>query len=160
MGDSGSPALRGTWVGTILRFWNPVMKRLLRSPFHRPWSRWFLLISWTGRKSGKPYSTPVSYAAEDGGFLVTTGDRWWKNLVGGGTVDLWVRGRRRRATAAPILDEESSLAGHRRIFRGRPLFSLLARLPLGAGGMPTDEAIREALRQGRVLVRIERPPAA
>jgi F420H(2)-dependent quinone reductase len=159
MSDRGSPALRGTWIGTLLRFWNPVMKRLLRSPFHWPWSRWFLLLSWTGRTSGKRYTTPVSYASDDGAFLVTTGDRWWKNLVGGGPVEVWIRGLQRRMTATPILDEEPSLAGHRRIFRGRPLFSVLARLPSGPGGLPTNEVIRESLRQGRVLVRIDRSPA-
>ena len=55
------PALRGSLLGTILRTWNPAMKLILNSPVHWPLSRWFAVLSWTGRKSGRHYSTPVSY---------------------------------------------------------------------------------------------------
>jgi hypothetical protein len=141
-----------------LRLWNPIMKRLLRSPLHWPLSRWFLLLSWTGRKSGRRYATPVSYAPVGDALLVTTGDRWWRNLIGGGPVVIWHRGRRRETTAQPVLDEEASVDGHRRIFEARPFFRILARMPAGPrGGPPSDEAIRDSLRQGRVLVRIDPP---
>jgi hypothetical protein len=155
MRGGSSVALRGSWIGALLRFWNPVMKRLLRSPLHWPWSRWFLVVSWTGRRTGRRYATPVSYAPVGDVLLVTTGDRWWRNLAGGGPVTIWLRGRRRQATATPVLDEDASVAGHRALFAGRPLFRLLARLPRPDRGMSPDEAIRETIRNGRVLVRLE-----
>ena len=81
------PALRGSLLGVLLRAWNPFMKVILRSPLHWPLSRWFAVLSWTGRKSGRRYSTPVSYVLNDSAAYVTTGDRWWHNVEGGGPVD-------------------------------------------------------------------------
>ena len=80
MGRVDAPALKGTWLGKVLGAWNPVMKRILTSPLHWPLSRWFAVIEWTGRKSGKRYATPVAYLAHGNETWVTTGDRGWRYL--------------------------------------------------------------------------------
>ena len=142
------PALRGTLLGRLLRLWNPIMKRLLRSPLHAPWSRWFAVIEWTGVRSGRVYQTPVSCLPDGGRFLITTGDRWWRNLVGGAPVRLWVGGRRLDALAEPVLDEEESADLHRRMFAARPLFARLAEI-----SRADDCAqIVRSLRAGRQLI--------
>ena len=41
---------------------NAGMRFILRSPLHGMVSKTITLISFTGRKSGKAYSTPVSYS--------------------------------------------------------------------------------------------------
>src|SRR6185436_13917250 len=74
------PALRGSFLGSLLRVWNPVMRGILESPIHWPLSRWFAVLTWTGRKSGRRYSTPIAYVREGTTVWVTTGDRWWRNL--------------------------------------------------------------------------------
>ncbi len=150
MGRVEKPALRGTLLGRLLRTWNPVMKRLLRSPLHWPWSRWFLVIGWTGRKSGRRYRTPVSYVRDGDEILITTGDSWWKNVAGGGDVELWLAGRERPATAESIEDEAESVALHQRMFARRPAFALLAGMSARA---PSDEITR-SIRAGRKLVRV------
>ena len=43
---------------------NPFMVWLLRSPLHKLASKNTLLITFTGRKSGKKYTTPVNYASD------------------------------------------------------------------------------------------------
>lgn len=144
------PALRGTLLGRLLRLWNPVMHRLLRSPLHWPWSRWFLVIEWTGRKSGRDYRTPVSYIRYQDEILITTGDRWWRNLVGGAAVRVWTGGWRREATAEPVMDEVESVSLHERMFRDRPSFAALAGMSRSA---PTAELVR-AVRAGRKLIRV------
>ena len=47
---------------TIPPIVNSTMKFVLRSPVHGMVSKTILLITFTGRKSGKTYSTPVSYS--------------------------------------------------------------------------------------------------
>ncbi|MBA3689675.1 MAG: hypothetical protein H0W81_12760 [Chloroflexi bacterium] len=82
MSRVSAPALRGTLLGALLRLWNPLMRRLLDSPVHWPLSRWFAVLAWSGRRTGRRYSTPVSYVREGTTAYVTTGDRWWRKPHG------------------------------------------------------------------------------
>ena len=89
---------------------NRVMKVVLRSPLHRIVSNNLLLITFTGRKSGKTYSTPVSYFQEDGQVNIFTHANWWKNLRGGAPVTLRIRGRQLQGMAEPIADDKQAIA--------------------------------------------------
>jgi hypothetical protein len=151
------PALRDSWLGPILRVWNPVMKAILRSPLHWPLSRWFAVISWTGRKTGKRYSTPISYLQEGSTVFVTTGDRWWRNVDGGGPIHLRLRGRTIDTIATPITEPERSWAEHARLFRAHGWFRRLSGIPADGRGGADRAKLSEALANGRVLVRIELP---
>jgi hypothetical protein len=46
---------------------NPLVRVLLRSPAHRVMSRGVLLLTYTGRRSGRRYTLPVQYARADHG---------------------------------------------------------------------------------------------
>ena len=144
------PALRGTFLGGLLRLWNPAMKWLLRSPLHWPWSRWFLIIEWTGRKTQRRYRTPVSYVRQGDEILITTGDRWWRQVVGGAPVRVWISGRARGATADVVLDEAESADLHQRMFELKPAFAVLAGIP----GRDREAQIRRSIAAGRRLVRL------
>ncbi len=99
---------------------NPFMKRLLRSPLHGVVSRMYLLITFTGRKSGKTYSTPVQYA-QDGGtlYIITSaGYTWWKNLRGGADVQVHLRGRAYPAYAETSTDPETIKALLAKVYPG------------------------------------------
>jgi deazaflavin-dependent oxidoreductase (nitroreductase family) len=87
---------------------NPFMKALLRSPLHGVVSRSFMVITFTGRKSGREYSTPVQYALRGNMvYLVTSqGYTWWKNLRGGADVCVHVRGRSLRGHAVTATDPQ------------------------------------------------------
>lgn len=88
---------------------NPFMKWLLRSPLHGVVSRMYLLITFTGRKSGKVYTTPVQYA-QDGNtlYIITSeGYTWWKNLRGGAQVQVHLRGISHPAQADISTDTET-----------------------------------------------------
>ncbi|MDD2923299.1 MAG: nitroreductase/quinone reductase family protein [Anaerolineales bacterium] len=87
---------------------NSFIAWILRSPFHGMLSGGMMLITVTGRKSGKEITTPISYY-ENEGYLwtVTSRDRkWWRNLQGGAEVTLRLRGKDVRAFAELALDEE------------------------------------------------------
>lgn len=154
MSRTSRPALRGTLLGTLLRLLNPFMRWLLESPVHWPLSRWFAVIAWKGRKTGRRYSTPVSYVREGSSAYVTTGDRWWRNLTDG-AVRVRVSGRWYSANAVPVTDQEQSRIEHARLFQEHWWFRVLAGIPRGAGGGPDPAALKRAIAAGRVLVRIE-----
>jgi hypothetical protein len=154
MSRTTRPRLRGTLLGTVLRLWNPVMRRLLDSPVHWPLSRWFAVLAWRGRKTGREHSSPVSYVREGKTVFVTTGDKWWRNLEGGAPVKMRIAGRPQQGTAEPILDAEGR-AEHERLFRDHPWFRILAGIPRSADGGPDPTAVAQAVASGRVLVRIQ-----
>ena len=88
---------------------NDFMAWVLRSPFHGMLSNGMMIITVTGRKTGKTYTTPVGYY-EEGGYLwiVTNRERtWWKNLQGGAKVGLLLKRKSVQGTADTELDEKS-----------------------------------------------------
>jgi deazaflavin-dependent oxidoreductase (nitroreductase family) len=91
---------------SVRKVMNAVMKPLLRSPFHFLVSSWCMLITVTGRKTGKQYTTPVYYRCEGNIFRFFSGRnlRWVKNLDGGARVTVRLRGKDISATAAPCTD--------------------------------------------------------
>jgi hypothetical protein len=134
------------------------MRRLLDSPVHWPLSQWFAVLAWRGRKTGRRYSSPVSYVRDGSTVFVTTGDRWWRNLTGGATVRIRIAGRWQRGSAEPLLDAAESRAEHERLFREHPWFRRLAGIPKGRDGGPDAAAVARAVASGRVLVRIQLGP--
>jgi F420H(2)-dependent quinone reductase len=149
-----SPALRGTLLGTLLGFLNPVMRALLVSPLHWPLSRWFLVLSWKGAKTGRVYRTPVSYVSDEAGIFVTSGDRWTRYVIDNPTFRVRLRGRWIPATAVPISDPEDSRREHRRIFEEHTWFRWLAGIP-SVEGHTDDAAVARATASGRNLIRID-----
>jgi hypothetical protein len=149
------PALRGSLLGAVLRLWNPVMRPLLGSPLHWPLSRWFAVLAWRGRETGRRYSTPVSYVQEEAMVYITTGDKWWRNLTGGAPVTIRIAGQWHDAVATAVTDPVESRIEHERLFREHPWFRWLSGIPRDRRGNPDPAAIERALVAGRVLVRIE-----
>jgi hypothetical protein len=66
-----------------------------------------LLITVTGRKSGRQYSTPVNFFEKDGCLWVLSSRErtWWRNLRGGAPVKLFLRGQEACARGELLLDE-------------------------------------------------------
>jgi hypothetical protein len=152
-GDVGRPA------PAIFRFMNPVIRRLLRSPFHRLLSGQLMLLEYTGRVSGRTYAIPIGYFTWDGGgVLSVSGTRWWKNLRDGRRVSLLVRGVRHAAVPAVIESADSRadlFAEFVRHYGPKVAGRLQAGLPSGRD--PTPDELRSAAAQ-KMLIRFD--PAA
>lgn len=91
---------------------NPFVETLLRSPFHRAIGSHTMLISFAGRKSGKPYSVPVNYL-HSGGVLTVLSSRdrtWWRNLRAGAPVRVRVAGRDLDGIATVATDGAGEMA--------------------------------------------------
>src|SRR5215213_1728507 len=80
--------------------YNPLVNALLRSSLHGFMGRSTLLFTYTGRKSGKAYTTPVNYLRDGDTLLVVSSCEhiWWKNLRAGAPVAVRVRGYNERDT--------------------------------------------------------------
>ena len=89
---------------------NRVMKLMLRSPMHGMVSKTVLLITFTGRKSGKTYTTPVSYSQFDDQVYVFTHATWWRNLRRGVPITLRLRGREVQGLAEPVAEDKQAVA--------------------------------------------------
>lgn len=76
-------------------WYNSIITALLRSPLHRLLSRSLMLITVTGRRSGRQYTTPVSYVRDENyiWFISRRQRIWWRNLSDGAPVTLWLRGK-------------------------------------------------------------------
>jgi deazaflavin-dependent oxidoreductase (nitroreductase family) len=88
-------------------WYNPLLTIVLRSPLHPLLSDNMLVITYTGRKSGKVYHTPVNYM-RDGDRLLTSSYRsrtWWRNLRGVAPVSLRLQGREIQASGEALEDE-------------------------------------------------------
>lgn len=89
---------------------NRILKPLLKSRFHGIISKNLMLITFTGRKSGKIYTTPVQYR-RDGERVTMFSQKhriWWKNLQGGAPVSLRIQGHNYTGTATAYPDASES----------------------------------------------------
>jgi hypothetical protein len=78
---------------SVLAVVNPVLRTLLRSPLHRLLSRWLILVSVEGRKTGRAYTVPVGRHQTGDAFVVSASGAWRHNLRGGAAVRVVVDGR-------------------------------------------------------------------
>ena len=76
------------WTLRIVRVANALPKLILRSPLHGLMSNQVLLLTYTGRKSGKRYTVPITYVKVGNTLLLATDRPWWKNLRGGAQVQV------------------------------------------------------------------------
>ncbi len=90
----------------LFKVMNPLMAALLTSPFHKGVSKNLMVLTFSGRRSGKRYSTPVGYLQEGNQLIVFTHSDWWKNLRGGAPVEVRLRGKIRHGKAEIIRDED------------------------------------------------------
>src|SRR5207244_6983362 len=95
----------------VLRLVNPLLAAVLRSPLHRLASKNLMLLTVTGRKSGRTYTLPIGrHEQPDGTFVLSAGGNWRHNLRGGADVRV-TRARRRRAAQATLRGEPTRKAG-------------------------------------------------
>jgi len=138
---------------------NPFMAGLLRSPFHWPISIAMLLITVTGRKSGRKYTFPVGYQRVGDDLVILVSDApkkmWWKNLRTPRPVEIHLRGRAFHGEAQVVDPRSAEFVEH--------VENTLRRVPGFARGLGIDfdrkggltEEQREKLSRDMAVVRVE-----
>ncbi len=137
----------------IMRAVNVPMRLVLSLPVPTPLSANLMLISYTGRKTGKGYRQPVSYVRDGDVLLTPGGGRWTLNLAGGRPVRIRLRGRDVAARAELVTDaaEAERLLGI--ITAKNPRAARFIPIPRRPDGRLEPEALDAALRHGFCIVR-------
>ena len=137
-------------------WYNPLLIAILRSPLHRLLSRNMLVITYTGRKSGKVYRTPVNFV-RDGERLLTTSYRtrtWWRNLRGGAPVSLRLQGREVQASGHVLEDPTDMAEALSAYLRPQPEIAKYFKVDLDASGQPNRDDVTRAA-QDRVMIQFQ-----
>ena len=139
------------------RIGNVFIGAILRSPFHAMLSQNTLLLTFTGRASGKRYTTPVNYVPiGDDLFIVSRKERtWWRNLRGGVPVVFRLQGRTITGWGEAFEDETEVERGLLTYLQSFPSFAKFFEVGLDENGLPNREDIARAA-QPRVLVKLKR----
>ena len=122
------------------RWYNPMVNWLLRSPLHGVMSGSTLLLTFAGRRSGRRYTTPISYARDGSALTLITNRKhgWWRNLQAPASVTARVAGR--------------DLCGMARVVPAAGA-ELVAAVQTVYHGIPPEQAAR--LAPDVVLIRID-----
>ena len=150
------PAVKYTQAElNVLHRVNPFVAAILRSRLHSLVSGALMLLTYTGRKSGRAHTIPVGYTQDGNDLLIFTYYPWWRNLRGSARVTLRLRGRTISGPAEVLEDPVAvaeqverlvTLLGAKEAYRR-------AGVKLPNTPPPTREQVSQAL-EGTVVVRI------
>ena len=140
---------------------NPLISWILRSPLHFLLSPGLMLITVTGRRSGRRYTIPVGYQRDAEGLVVMVSyarrKQWWRNYREPGPMALQLRGRRVLARAQlvpPGSDEFRRAAEHS--FRRMPWLGGQFGIDVRRGTGLTDAQVEHLGAEGAIVrVRLE-----
>jgi F420H(2)-dependent quinone reductase len=144
-----------------MRVVNVPMRAVLGLPFATPLTRRLMLITFTGRKSGKTYRQPLSYVVEHDGALLTPGGGKWKlNLSPGEPVRMRLRGRDVLARPEFIADPDEVERLLTVMMASNPRIRSFVGIPQGADGRLDRNGLQTALRHGFRVVRWHLEPTS
>ena len=132
----------------LYRIINPPVRALLRSPLHGLMSSNTLLLSFTGRKTGRPLATPISYYLEDNTAHCFTNRsfKWWKNLNNGQRVQLTIRGETWQSKPVVETENHKLMADQLDAFlRAVPRDAAHAGVTLAPDGTPSTDDIKRVV---------------
>jgi hypothetical protein len=137
-------------------WFNPIMTWLLKSPLHGMISRGVMLISVTGRKSGRTISTPTNYLWDQNTlWVISWRDRkWWRNLRGGASVQVLLAGKSMKGCGQLIEEKQAVARSLFDYYQRRPKTAKHVGIGLDMAGLP-DLADCERAAQKLVMIRVD-----
>ncbi|MCV7092897.1 hypothetical protein [Mycobacterium interjectum] len=139
--DAGHPP------SALLRLVNPVLGFLLRTPLAGPARKQLMVLSFTGRKTGRPYTIPLSAHLIDGELYALTGASWKQNFRNGAPAQVVYDGKTTAMRGELIRDRETVSGLYHRcaesygVQRAQRMIGLKFRDPR----VPTREEFAEAV---------------
>ncbi len=153
MSGRAQPPLSRRIQARAMSVLNVPMRVILRFPFATPVSSRLMLISFTGRKTGKAYQQPVSYVQQGNALLTPGGGKWKWNLREDEPIQIRLRGR--EVLARPELiqdpDEIERLLGV--MTAANPGVNAFVGIPKAADGRLDRARLETAVRYGFRIVR-------
>ncbi len=142
-------------MNLFFKVWNPMMKWMLRSPLHSRISKRIMIITFMGRKSGREYSTPVSYFREGNQVICFTHSPWWKNIANGAEVKVRIQGEDFKGHAVAIKDDvDLKMDNLAKMMRAVPGDSRFHNVQFDENGEPRREDIERAVQEA-VMIHIQ-----
>lgn len=127
---------------------NRMMTVMLKTPgLQRLAGRSTALLTFTGRKSGRQITTPVSYLRM-GDRVLTTAHRtrqWWRNLLPNPSVTIRLAGKDHAGFASVMDDPDNAIEDFVTYLEAQPIVAKLSNVPIDGHGHPDRAAAREAL---------------
>ena len=113
-----------------------------------------MIITFKGTKSGKEYSTPVSYVKEDDAVYCFTHGRWWRNLATGADVRVRVKGQDYQGHAVAEAEDVPQIsAALRKLLLANPIDGRFYGVTFESEGEPNAEELNKAAAEA-VMIRI------
>ncbi|MCJ7661778.1 MAG: hypothetical protein MUO67_21745 [Anaerolineales bacterium] len=138
----------------MFKILNPFMKTILKSPVHKVVSDGILIITFMGIKSGKEYSTPISYFMENGTVYCFTHAQWWRNLAEGAEVKVRLQGQDTAGFAqVEAEDMAQKTSAMRKMVIAKPQEAGFYNVTFDSDGEPVQEEVIKAAEEA-VLIRI------
>jgi deazaflavin-dependent oxidoreductase (nitroreductase family) len=133
---------------------NDFVTFFLRTPLH-VFLGDTMLITVTGCKTGRKYSTPVGFYREgDMLWVISSRDRtWWRNIKNGAAVSLLLRGKAVHAFAEAQLNEEDVKIRLLEYVRHQPLSARSLGIRM-ENKVPNTEDVARVAKE-RLFVRIQ-----
>lgn len=134
-------------------WYNAIMAGLLKSPIHAVVSKNIMLISYTGRKSGIEYTTPVNYWPVNEGdevLLLTTSKAervWWRNFLGEQPAAVQLRGKRIEALGTVVDDRTEKERLFRALFTQHPQIGRYFQIAVDGNHQPIADDVERTARQ-------------
>jgi hypothetical protein len=133
----------------FLRVVNPIIKLLLRTPFAGPARDQLMVVNFTGRKSGRPYSLVLSAHVIDGVLYAMTGAVWKNNFRDGAPAQVLHNGKTTTMRGELITDKAHVADLYARCAEGYGVKPAERAMGLGFRDhqMPTREQFAEAVEE-------------
>ena len=135
------------WAFLMHRVINPLMRRVLSSRIHaRAGSDTLMVLTFTGRASGRLYTFPIGYMQEGNTLISYSPYTWWRNLVGGAPVSVLLRGRTRSGTAEVFTETSTIEEGMAVYLVHNPGDAKYFKVSFDGEGHPDPEDVARAAR--------------
>ena len=136
---------------------NPFVKLLARSPLHNLMDEKVVLITFTGRKSGKTNTVPVNYLLINTTLhIISLRNRnWWRNLKGGASVEVLLKGKKQNAWADLIEDQQKVAIELDLYCKHNPKYAQFLNIHLNENGNTDQKELLESSgNRVAVIIRI------
>jgi hypothetical protein len=143
------------FTSALFRVMNPIVEFILNSRLHGLLSNHTMIITFVGRKSGRRYSTPVSYFQDGRWITCFTRARWWANIGDGGDVWMRIKGIEYEGYGMAVPRDQMNKAQILALHLVRaPKAGMFYGVSMDADGLPNEDQLYEYVSD-KVLIIID-----
>jgi hypothetical protein len=137
----------------VFRTLNPIVRFLVRTPLAGPLREQMMVVSFTGRKTGRRFSIPLSAHRIDNDLYAITSAGWKYNFRDGADAEVLHKGKTTAMRGELISDPAvvADLCKRAAESYGVKRAQLMMGLKFRDGRVPTLEEFREAVERDRLV---------